>query len=102
MVLMFNVLLTLSLYLPASTESTSMTIETRNHTLNTSHGLLAEEESGQVNYKRRDMSAAKRFFSLAVRNNGSPRVITLDGYAASHLAVAKLKAAGTLPCRVRI
>jgi hypothetical protein len=44
---MFNVLLTLSLYLPASTESTSMTIETRNHTLNTSHGLLAEEESGQ-------------------------------------------------------
>ena len=24
-----------------------MTIETRNHTLNTSHGLLAEEESGQ-------------------------------------------------------
>jgi transposase-like protein len=48
------------------------------------------------------MAAAKRFFSLAVRNNGSPRVITLDGYAASHLAVAKLKAAGTLPRRVRI
>jgi len=24
-----------------------MIIETRNHTLNTSHGLLAEEESGQ-------------------------------------------------------
>ena len=52
--------------------------------------------------KRRDMAAAKRFFSLAVRNNGSPRVITLDGYAASHLAVAKLKAAGTLPRRVRV
>ena len=52
--------------------------------------------------KRRDMAAAKRFFSLAVRNNGSPRVITLDGYAASHLAVAKLKAAGTLPRGVRI
>jgi len=52
--------------------------------------------------KRRDMAAAKRFFSLAVRNNGSPRVITLDGYAASHLAVAKLKATGTLPRRVRI
>jgi transposase-like protein len=43
-----------------------------------------------------------RALSLAVRNNGSPRVITLDGYAASHLAVAKLKAAGTLPRRVRI
>ena len=37
-----------------------------------------------------------------MRNNESPRVITLDGYAASHLAVAKLKAAGTLPRRVRI
>jgi transposase-like protein len=29
-------------------------------------------------------------------------VITLDGYAASHRAVAKLKAAGTLPRQVRI
>jgi transposase-like protein len=52
--------------------------------------------------KRRDMAAAKRFFSMAVRSNGSPRVTTLDGYAASHRAVAKLKAAGTLPRRVRI
>jgi transposase-like protein len=40
--------------------------------------------------------------SLAVRNNGSPRAITLDRYAASHQAVAKLKATGTLPRRVRI
>jgi hypothetical protein len=32
----------------------------------------------------------------------APRVITLDGYAASHRAVAELKAAGTLPRRVRI
>src|SRR5437016_13762788 len=52
--------------------------------------------------KRRDMAAAKRFFSQAVRQHGSPRVITLDGYTASHRAVAKLKAAGTLPRRVRI
>jgi transposase-like protein len=37
-----------------------------------------------------------------VRNNGSPRAITFDRYAASHQAVAKLKAAGTLPRRVRI
>jgi transposase-like protein len=29
-------------------------------------------------------------------------VTTLDGYGASHRAVAKLKAAGTLPRRVRI
>ena len=33
---------------------------------------------------------------------GAPRVITLDGYAASHRAVAQLKEVGTLPRRVRI
>ena len=52
--------------------------------------------------KRRDVAAAKRFFSRAKRQHGAPRVITLDGYAASHRAVAELKAAGTLPRRVRI
>src|SRR5690348_4724347 len=52
--------------------------------------------------KRRDMDAAKRFFSRATRQHGAPRVITLDGYAASHRAVAKLKAVGTLPHRVRV
>ncbi len=41
--------------------------------------------------KRRDIAAAKRFFSRATRQHGVPRVITLDGYAASHRAVAKLK-----------
>ena len=52
--------------------------------------------------KRRDRDAAKRFFSRATRQHGVPRVITLDGYAASHRAVAKLKAAGTLPDRVQV
>ena len=52
--------------------------------------------------KRRDVAAAKLFFSRATRQHGAPRVITLDGYAASHRAVAELKAAGTLPRRVRI
>jgi transposase-like protein len=52
--------------------------------------------------KRRDVAAAKRFFSRATMQHGAPRVITLDGYAASHRAVAELKAAGTLPRRVRI
>jgi transposase-like protein len=52
--------------------------------------------------KRRDMAAAQRFFSQAIRQHGAPRVITLDGYAASHRAVAKLKAAGTLPCPVQV
>jgi transposase-like protein len=35
------------------------------------------------------MAAAKRFFSKAAKQHGAPRVITLDGYAASHRAVAK-------------
>jgi len=52
--------------------------------------------------KRRDTDAAKRFFSRAIRQHGAPRVITLDGYAASHRAVAKLKGAGTLPCSVQV
>jgi transposase-like protein len=52
--------------------------------------------------KKRDMAAAKRFFSRAMRQHGAPRVITLDGYAASHRAVAKLKEAGTLPCCVQV
>jgi transposase-like protein len=52
--------------------------------------------------KRRDMDAAKRFFSRATRQHGAPRVITLDGYAASHRAVDKLKAAGRLPSRVQV
>jgi transposase-like protein len=52
--------------------------------------------------RRRDMSAAKRFFSRATKQHGAPRVITLDGYAASHRAVAKLKEGGTLPRRVQV
>src|ERR1700752_477927 len=52
--------------------------------------------------KRRDVAAAKRFFSRATMQHGAPRVITLDGYAASHRAAAELKAAGTLPRQVRI
>jgi transposase-like protein len=41
--------------------------------------------------RRRDMAAAKRFFSRATKEHGAPRVITLDGYAASHQAVAGFK-----------
>jgi transposase-like protein len=36
------------------------------------------------------------------QGKGVPRVITLDGYAASHRAVAELEASGTLPGRLRI
>ena len=52
--------------------------------------------------RRRDIAAAKRFFSRATRQHGVPRMITLDGYAASHRAVTKLKQVGTLPRRVRV
>ena len=52
--------------------------------------------------RRRDIAAAKRFFSRATRQHGVPRVITLDSYAASHRAVAKLKEVGTLSRRVRV
>ena len=50
----------------------------------------------------RDMSAAKRFFSRATKQHGAPRVITLDGYSASHRAVAKLKLSRILPRRVQV
>ena len=36
--------------------------------------------------KRRDVAAAERFFSRATKQHGAPRVITVDGYAASHRA----------------
>ena len=52
--------------------------------------------------RRRDMVAAKRFFSRATKQHGAPRVITLDGYAASHRAVAQLKTSGILPRRVQV
>ena len=48
------------------------------------------------------MAAAKRFFAKATKQHGAPRVITLDGYAASHRAVDKLKTSGILPRHVRV
>jgi transposase-like protein len=52
--------------------------------------------------KRRDVATAKRFFSRAAKQHGAPRMITLDGCAASHRAVDKLKTSGTLPRRVQV
>ena len=51
---------------------------------------------------KRDVAAAKRFFQKAMNGNGTPRIITLDAYAASHRAVQELKAEGNLPKRVRV
>src|SRR5246127_2463318 len=50
--------------------------------------------------ERRDVAAAKRFFSKAMKKHGTPRVITLDAYAASHRAITELKSAGTIARRV--
>ena len=52
--------------------------------------------------ERRDVVAAKRFFSKAMQHNGTPRVITLDGYAASHRAIRELKTTGCMSRRVRV
>jgi transposase-like protein len=50
----------------------------------------------------RDVTAAKRFFQKAINGNGTPRVITLDAYAASHRAIRELRAEGKMPKRVRV
>ena len=46
---------------------------------------------------KRDVAAAKAFFAKAVKSQGVPQTITLDGYAASHRAVRELKDDGLLP-----
>jgi transposase-like protein len=46
---------------------------------------------------RRDVAAAKAFFAKAIKSQGVPQTITLDGYAASHRAVRELKGDGALP-----
>jgi transposase-like protein len=46
--------------------------------------------------EHRDIVAAKRFFARAIEKHGVTEKITLDGYAASHEAVAKLQEEGIL------
>ena len=52
--------------------------------------------------RNRDVEAAKQFLRKAMKNQRVPSKITLDGYAASHRAVAELQDGGELPKRVRV
>jgi putative transposase len=49
-----------------------------------------------------DVAAAKCFFQQAMNGNGTPWVITMDAYAASHRAIREPKAEGKMPKRVRV
>jgi transposase-like protein len=51
---------------------------------------------------RRDIAAAKRFFERAIEKRGIPQKITLDGYAASHVAVGELQEEGILPAKLLV
>jgi putative transposase len=50
--------------------------------------------------EHRDIAAAKRFFARAIEKRGVPQKITLDGYAASHRAVAELQEENILPANL--
>jgi transposase-like protein len=52
--------------------------------------------------RTRDVNAAKTFLRKAIKEQRVPTKITLDGYAASHRAVAELKDSGELPKRVLV
>jgi transposase-like protein len=52
--------------------------------------------------EHRDIAAARRFFTRAVGRHGTPKTITLDGYPATHAAVAELKKCGVLRPQTKI
>ena len=52
--------------------------------------------------RKRNVNAAKAFLRKAMKRQRIPTKITLDAYAASHRAVAELKASGELPKRVQV
>jgi len=52
--------------------------------------------------KHRDKVAAIRFFRKAIGNHQAPEKITLDGYEATHRAVAELKSEGVLPAQTEV
>ena len=73
------------------------------------HGSTCIERSTsrnlQVDFylsRKRDVDAAKAFLRKAMKGQRIPTKITLDAYAASHRAVADLKANGELSKRVQV
>jgi transposase-like protein len=52
--------------------------------------------------EHRDIAAAKRFFRRAIERHGAPERITLDGYPATHSAVAGLKKSGVLRPQTKV
>jgi transposase-like protein len=52
--------------------------------------------------EHRDIAAAKRFFTRAVQQHSAPSSITLDGYPATHSAVAELKKSGMLRPQTKV
>jgi len=52
--------------------------------------------------EHRDIAAAKRFLQQASEKRGVPEKITLDGYAASHVAVGELQEEGILPTKLLV
>jgi transposase-like protein len=52
--------------------------------------------------EQRNIAAAKRFLQQAIEKRGVPHKITLDGYAASHVAVGELQEEGILPAKLLV
>jgi transposase-like protein len=52
--------------------------------------------------EHRDIAAAKRFFAHAIEKRGIPQKLTLDGYAASYIAVGELQEEGILPTKLLV
>jgi transposase-like protein len=52
--------------------------------------------------EHRSIAAAKRFFTRAIERHRAPERITLDGYPATHAAVAELTKSGVLRARTKV
>jgi len=52
--------------------------------------------------EQRDIAAAKQFLRQAIEQRGTPQKLTLDGYAASHVAGSKLQEDGILSAKLLV